>query len=81
MIDEVSDTLCRDRKHAVKALNGRDAHDKHAKRRGSKPTYGPTEQAAHRRHLEALRAALLCPRHANPAALDRQLSSPPRGRR
>jgi hypothetical protein len=45
MIDEVSDTLGWDRKHAIKALNGRVAHGKHAKRRGSKPTYGPAEQA------------------------------------
>jgi hypothetical protein len=45
MIDEVSDTLGWDRKHAIKALNGRVAHGKHAKRRSSKPTYGPAEQA------------------------------------
>ena len=45
MIDEVSDTLGWDRKHAIKALNGRVSHGKQAKRRGSKPTYGPAEQS------------------------------------
>ncbi len=45
MLDEVIDTLGWDRKHTIKALNGRVAHGKEAKRRGSKPTYGPAEQA------------------------------------
>jgi hypothetical protein len=45
MIDEVSDTLGWERKHAIKALNGRVSHGKQAKRRGSKPTYGPAEQS------------------------------------
>ena len=45
MIDEVSDALGWDRKHAIKALNGWVSHGKHAKRRGSKPTHGPAEQA------------------------------------
>lgn len=45
MIDEVIDTLGWDRKHAIKALNGKVSHGKQAKRRGSKPTYSATEQA------------------------------------
>lgn len=45
MIDEVSDTLGWDRKHTIKALNGRVTHGQKAKRRGSKPTYGPAEQS------------------------------------
>jgi hypothetical protein len=42
MIDEVSDTLGWDRKHTIKALNGKVSHGKSAKKRGSKPIY--TEQ-------------------------------------
>jgi len=45
MIDEVSDTLGWDRKHAIKALNGRVSHGNQAKRRGSKATHGAAEQA------------------------------------
>ena len=45
MIDEVSDTLGWDRKHTIKALNRQVTHGKKAKRRGSKPGYGPAEQS------------------------------------
>lgn len=45
MIDEVSDTLGWDRKHAIKALNGKVTLGSKAKRRGSKPTHGAVEQA------------------------------------
>lgn len=44
MIDEVSDTLGWDRKHTIKALNGKVSHGGSAKR-GSKPTYGDAERA------------------------------------
>ena len=44
MIDEVSDTLGWDRKHTIKALNGKVTLGKKAKKRGSKPTYGETER-------------------------------------
>jgi hypothetical protein len=37
MIDEVSDTLGWDRKHTIKALNGKVAKGKQASKRGSKP--------------------------------------------
>jgi hypothetical protein len=39
MIDEVSDTLGWDRKHAIKALNGMVSHGPRARKRGSKATY------------------------------------------
>ena len=45
MIDEVSDTLGWDRKHTLKALNRQVSQAKKARRRGSKPTHGPAEQA------------------------------------
>jgi hypothetical protein len=45
MIDEVSDTLGWNRKHTIKALNGKVSHGKQAKRRGSKPTHAPAEQS------------------------------------
>ena len=44
MIDEVSDTLGWDRKHTIKALNGRVSLGKGAKRRGSKEIYGEAEK-------------------------------------
>lgn len=43
MIDEVSDTFGWDRKHAIKALNGQVSLGNHARKRGSKPTYGQSE--------------------------------------
>lgn len=45
MIDEVSDTLGWDRKHTIKALNGKVALGDRSKKRGSKPTYGDAERA------------------------------------
>lgn len=45
MIDEVSDTLDWDRKHTIKALNGKVTLGQKAKKRGSKPTYGEAERA------------------------------------
>lgn len=45
MIDEVSDVLGWDRKHTIKALNGRVSHGKKAKKRGSKRSYGAAEQS------------------------------------
>ena len=45
MIDEVSDALGWDRKHTIKALNGKVALGKQAKRRGSKPSHGEEERA------------------------------------
>jgi len=45
MIDEVCDTLGWDRKHAIKALNGKVTLGSKAKKRGSKPTHGEKEQA------------------------------------
>ena len=39
MIDEVSDTLGWDRKHAIKALNGQVSLGQGARKRGSKATY------------------------------------------
>lgn len=44
MIDEISDTLGWDRKHAIKALNNRVTLGKEAKRRGSKSTHGEVER-------------------------------------
>lgn len=43
MIDEVSETMGWDRKHAIKALNGKVSLGKKAKRRGSRPSYGDEE--------------------------------------
>lgn len=45
MIDEVSDTLGWDRKHTIKALNGKVSRGGSAKRRESKRTYGEEESA------------------------------------
>jgi hypothetical protein len=44
MIDEVSDTLGWDRKHTIKALNGKVSLGRKAKKRGSKPIYGEIEK-------------------------------------
>lgn len=44
MIDEVSDTMGWDRKHTIKALNGRVSLGKKANKRGSKPLYGDAER-------------------------------------
>ena len=44
MIDDVSDTLGWDRKHTIKALNGKVALGKQGGRRGSKPSYGEEEK-------------------------------------
>lgn len=43
MIDEVSDTLGWNRKHTIKALNGKVSHGKSAQKRGSKPIYTEAE--------------------------------------
>ena len=43
MIDEVSDTLGWDRKHTIKALNGKFSLGIRAKKRGSKPIYDEEE--------------------------------------
>lgn len=43
MIDEVSDTLGWNRKHTIKALNGKVSMGSKAKKRGSKPSYGEEE--------------------------------------
>jgi hypothetical protein len=43
MIDEVSDTLGWDRKHTIKALNGKVSDEKCAQKRGSKPIYTTEE--------------------------------------
>jgi hypothetical protein len=43
MIDEVSDVLGWDRKHTIKALNGKVSLGLQAKKRGSKPSYGAME--------------------------------------
>lgn len=45
MIDEVSDALGWDRKHTIKALNGKVSLGKQAGRRGSQPSYGEEECA------------------------------------
>ena len=45
MIDEVSDTLGWNRKHAIKALNGKVTLGSKAKKRGSKPSHGERERA------------------------------------
>lgn len=45
MIDEVSDTLGWERKHTIKALNGKVSLGKKAKKRGSKPIYSDAEKA------------------------------------
>lgn len=45
MIDEVSDTLGWDRKHTIKALNGKVSLGKNARKRGSKAIYGEAEMA------------------------------------
>lgn len=44
MIDEVSDTLGWERKHAIKALNGKVSLGVKAQQRGSKPTYTEAEK-------------------------------------
>ena len=43
MIDEVSDVLGWNRKHTIKALNGKVSLGSKAKKRGSKPSYGADE--------------------------------------
>jgi len=43
LIDEVSDVFGWHRKHTIKALNGQVSLGDHAKKRGSKPTYGVVE--------------------------------------
>ncbi len=45
MIDEVSDTLGWERKHTIKALNGKVSLGRKAGKRGSKPSYGEEERA------------------------------------
>ncbi len=45
MIDGVSDVLGWDRKHAIKALNGKVSLGKKAGRRGSEATYSEAETA------------------------------------
>ncbi|MFN9819983.1 MAG: integrase, partial [Akkermansiaceae bacterium] len=45
MIDEVIDTFGWDRKHAIKALNGKVTHGNKARKRGSKSTHGEEERA------------------------------------
>jgi len=45
MINEVCDPLGWDRKHAIKALNGKVTLVSKAKERGSKPTHGEKLQA------------------------------------
>jgi hypothetical protein len=45
MIDEVSNVLGWNRKHAIKALNGKVSLGKKARRRGSKATYSKVENA------------------------------------
>lgn len=45
MIDEVSDTLGWERKHTIKALNGKVSLGKKAAKRGSKPIYSEAEKA------------------------------------
>ena len=44
MIDEVSDTLGWDRKHAIKALNGQVSLGQGARKRGSKATYSEEQK-------------------------------------
>ena len=43
MIDEVSDVFGWERKHTIKALNGKVSLGSLAKKRGSKPSYGAVE--------------------------------------
>jgi hypothetical protein len=64
MIDEVSDVLGWNRKHAIKALNGKVCLGQKARRRGSKATYSEEETAVIVGILEAQQAAL---RHASQA--------------
>lgn len=45
MIDEIIDAFGWDRKHAIKALNGKVTLGSKAKKRGSKPTHGEEEHA------------------------------------
>lgn len=45
MIDEISDTFGWDRKHTIKALNGKVSLGTKAARRGSKPTHSEIERA------------------------------------
>jgi hypothetical protein len=45
MIDEVSDVLGWNRKHAIKALNGKVSLGQKTRRRGSKATYSEEETA------------------------------------
>lgn len=45
MIDEIIDAFGWDRKHAIKALNGKVSHGAKAKKRGSKLTHGESERA------------------------------------
>lgn len=45
MIDEIIDAFGWDRKHAIKALNGKVTHGTKAQKRGSKPTHGEAERA------------------------------------
>jgi hypothetical protein len=45
MINEVIDAFGWDRKHAIKALNGKVTHGNNTTKRGSKPTHGEAERA------------------------------------
>jgi hypothetical protein len=45
MIDEIIDAFGWDRKHAIKALNGKVSHGAKAKKRGSKATHSDVERA------------------------------------
>jgi hypothetical protein len=45
IIDEFIDAFGWNRKHAIKALNGKVTHGNKAKKRGSKPTHGEEERA------------------------------------
>jgi hypothetical protein len=72
MIDEVIDVFGWNRKHAIKALNGKVTNGNKAKKRGSKPTHGE-EKRHHRAYMEAQRATLWSSPQGNTAVVDEQL--------
>lgn len=55
MPDEIRETLGRERKHAIKAINAQVSSGQQAKKRGRHPKYGPPGGRGGRRHPETFR--------------------------
>jgi hypothetical protein len=73
MIDEVGDTPGWERKHTIKALNGKVSHGASAQKRGSRPIYTEAEICVIALDLETQRAAVWQAPQADFTTLVRQL--------